>query len=138
MMTLFRVTGHVLTSLPFMLIAMGLYIASATVSSQDAFVGGVVLPSGQPFSVTLGAGTILIGIACLMLEVLKSTHTGTRGLIDQTLSVFLLGASGVAFLLLPAFGTVTFAILVALQLADVLLGTIVGIKVARRDIGLNA
>jgi hypothetical protein len=58
--------------------------------------------------------------------------------VDQTLSVFLLGGALVAFLIVPPFGTVTFALLVALQLADVLMGAIIGIKVARRDIGLNA
>jgi len=138
MFAVLRGTGHVLAAMPFLSIPMLLYMAAGQFGSHEALLYGGTLPSGSYVGVTAGAGLIFIGIACLMLEALKATHTGTRGLVDQTLSVFLLGGAGVAFLLIPAFGTVTFALLVALQLADVLMGAIIGIKVARRDIGLNA
>jgi hypothetical protein len=136
--TLLRGTGHTLVALPFMLIPMGFYMVARQFGQGDAMLYGGSLPSGAYFGLTAGGSLILIGIACLILEVLKATATGTRSLIDQTLSVFLLGAAGVAFLLVPAFGTIDWALLVALQLADVLLGTMVGIKTARRDFGLNA
>ncbi|HAH11516.1 MAG TPA: hypothetical protein DCL48_15590 [Alphaproteobacteria bacterium] len=136
--SVFRATGHVLGATPFLVIPMALYMLVGQFGSHEALLYGGKLPSGAYVGVSAGAGLILIGISCLLLEGLKSTHTGTRGLVDQTLSVFLLGGAGVAFLLLPAFGTITFALLVALQLADVLLGAIISVKVARRDIGLNA
>lgn len=138
MFAVLRGTGHVLAAMPFLSIPMLLYIAAGQFGSHEALLYGGTLPSGAHVGLTAGGGLILIGIACLMLEAIKATHTGTRSLVDQTLSVFLLGASGVAFLLMPAFGTVTWAILTALQLADVLLGAIIGIRTARRDIGLNA
>jgi hypothetical protein len=138
MLGLFRATGHVLAAMPFLAIPMVLYILAGQFGSHDALIYGARLPSEAYVGLTAGAGLVFIGIACLMLEALKATHTGTRGLVDQTLSVFLLGGAGVAFLLIPAFGTITFALLLALQLADVLMGAIIGIKVARRDIGLNA
>jgi hypothetical protein len=134
----FKAAGHVLAATPFLVIPMVLYIAAGQFGSHEALLYGGTLPSGAYVGLTAGAGLIFIGIACLMLEALKATHTGTRGLVDQTLSVFLLGGALVAFLIVPPFGTVTFALLVALQLADVLMGAIIGIKVARRDIGLNA
>jgi hypothetical protein len=134
----FRATGHVLAAMPFLIVPMILYVAAGQFGSHDALLYGGTLPSGSTIGLTAGGSLILIGIACLILEALKATHTGTRGLVDQTLSVFLLGGALVAFLLLPGFGTITFAILVAMQLADVLLGAIISVKVARRDIGLNA
>jgi hypothetical protein len=134
----FKATGHVLAATPFLVIPMGLYVLAGQFGSVDSLLYGGRLPSGATVGLTAGGSLILIGIACLILEGLKATHTGTRGLVDQTLSVFLLGGSGVAFLLVPAFGTVTWGILVAMQLADVLLGVIISVKVARRDIGLNA
>lgn len=138
MLGLFRATGHTLMAMPFMAIPMALYVLALQFSSADALLYGGTLPSGAHVGLTAGGSLILFGVAALILEALKATHTGTRGLVDQTLSVFLLGAAGVAFLLLPTFGTVTFAILTAMQLADVLMGVIIAVKVARRDIGLNA
>jgi hypothetical protein len=138
MLGLFRATGHVLAAIPFLAIPMVLYIFAGQFGSADALLYGGTLPSGAYVGVTAGASLVLIGIACLLLESLKATHTGTRGLVDQTLSVFLLGGALAAFLVVPAFGTITFALLLALQLADVLMGAIISIKVARRDIGLNA
>lgn len=136
--TVLRGTGHTLAAMPFLLIPMALYVVAGHFASHHTLLYGGTLPSGASVGLTAGGSLIFIAIACLILEVLKATATGTRSLIDQTLSVFLLGASGVAFLLVPAFGTIDWALLVALQLADVLLGTIVGIKTARRDFGLNA
>lgn len=136
--SMFRATGHVLMATPFLIIPMGLYMVAGMFASTDALIYGGSLPSGAHVGLTAGGALILLGIACLILETLKSTHTGTRGMVDQTLSLVLLVTSGIAFLLFPGFGTVTFGMLWAMQLADVLLGTIVGIKVARRDIGLNA
>lgn len=134
---IFRGTGHVLAAMPFLSIPMILYVVAGQFGSHEALLYGGSLPSGAYVGVTAGAGLILIGIACLLLESLKSTHTGTRGLVDQTLSIFLFGAAMVAFIIVPAFGTVTFALLLALQLADVLMGAIISVKVARRDIGLT-
>lgn len=136
--TVFRATGHVLGAMPFLVLPMGLYAVVGQLGSHEALLYGGALPSGVYVGVTAGAGLVLIGIACLMLEALKATHTGTRGMVDQTLSIFLLGGALVAFIIVPAFGTLTFAMLLALQLADVLMAAIIGIKVARRDIGLNA
>jgi hypothetical protein len=138
MIGLFKVTGHVLAAIPFLIVPMVLYVIAGQFGSADALLYGGTLPSGAYVPLTAGYGLILIGVACLMLEALKATHTGTRGLVDQTLSVFLFGAALVAFIIVPAFGSPTFGVLVALQLADVLLGAVIGIKVARRDIGLNA
>jgi hypothetical protein len=138
MLGLFRATGHVLAAMPFLAIPMVLYILAGQFGSADALLYGGTLPSGAYVGVTAGGSLILIGIACLIFEVMKATATGVRSLIDQTLSVFLLGAALVVFLLLPQFGSITWALLTALQLADVLLGAMVGIRTARRDIGLNA
>jgi hypothetical protein len=135
---LLRGTGHTLAATPFLIIPMVLYVAAGQFGSHEALLYGVQLPSGAYVPLTAGYSLILIGVACLMLEALKATHTGTRGLVDQTLSVFLLGGAGVLFIIVPAFGTPTFAVLCALQLADVLMGTVISVKVARRDIGLNA
>jgi hypothetical protein len=133
-----RGTGHTLAAMPFLVIPVALYILAGQFGSHEALLYGGQLPSGAYVGLTAGASLIMFGIACLLLEALKATHTGTRGLVDQTLSVFLLGGMLVAFLLLPAFGTITFALLTLLQLTDVLMGAIISVKVARRDFGLNA
>ena len=135
--TVFRGTGQLLLAMPYLVVPMLLYVVAGSFASPDALLIGGTLPSGSYVSLTAGGSLILFGVACLILEAIKSTHTGTRGLVDQTLSVFLLGGALMAFLLVPGFGSITFGILVAMQLADVLLGAIIGIKVARRDIGLN-
>lgn len=132
-----RGTGHTLIAMPFLIIPMGLYIVARQFGQGDAMLYGGALPSGAYFGLTAGGSLIFIGIACLILEVMKATATGVRSLVDQTLSVFLLGVCGVAFLLFPAFGTLDWLVLCTLQLADVLLGAMVGIRTARRDIGLS-
>jgi hypothetical protein len=136
--TVFRATGHTLAAMPFLVIPMILYVLAGQFGSADALLYGGKLPSGSYVSLSAGAGIVLIGIGCLLLEALKSTHTGTRGLVDQTLSVLLLGGALIGFIVIPQFGTATFAMLLALQFADVMMGVIISVKVARRDIGLNA
>lgn len=136
-LTIAKGTGHVLAALPFLVIPMVLYVVAGVVATPDALLYGGQLPSGANVGLTAGGSLILIGIACLILEVLKATATGVRSLVDQTLSVFLLGGALVVFLLVPQFGSLTWAILTALQLADVLLGAMVGIKTARRDFGVG-
>ena len=138
MLGLFRVTTNLALALPFMLLPMGLYILAGQFTAPDSLLYASTLPSGAAVGLTAGGSLILVGIACLMAETVKATHTGLRAMIDHVLSLGLFVAALIAFLLLPQFGTMTWGFLMALQFADVLLGAVIGIRTARRDIGLNA
>lgn len=134
---MFRGTGLVLTTAPLIGLPMLAYFFLAMIGRHDAILTSFKMPSGDILGVSLAGGLILFGVVMLILETIKATSTGARAMIDHTLSVMLLMAGFGLMLLVPGFGTQTFAILVLFQLADVVLGALVGIKTARRDFGFN-
>lgn len=129
-----RGTGLTLTFFPLMFFPM---LAYMFVPNPEVTLIERVMPSGTVTYFTWGDGILAFSVVMLALEMVKSTSTGSRGIADLVLSVFLLCGSMGWYLLLPGFGTSLFLILVLMQGLDVIAGTVVSVKVARRDIGLT-
>ncbi len=92
--------------------------------------------SGVNWELKVGDVLMLLAIAFLFLEVLKSTSTGTATIINHAVSMLLFIACLVLFLLGQDFATSTFFMLTVITLLDVLAGVVVTIIAARRDFGV--
>jgi hypothetical protein len=88
-----------------------------------------------PFHV--GDLILTLSIVLLALEVIKATYTRGSGLADQALSMIVFVIFLIEYLLVPAASTSLFFFLTLLSGVDVVAGSIVGIRTARRDIGFG-
>ena len=93
--------------------------------------------SGVNWAITNGEMLILLSIALLFMEILKSTSTGTATIVNHAISMVLFIICLVEFLLLPNFATSVFFIITIMTLLDVLAGVVVTIVSARRDFGVG-
>ena len=99
----------------------------------DADVFEVPMTSGVIWYITPGHG--LIGCALLMLffELIKSTGIGRAAVMNHAFSLILFIVCLVEFLLMPAFATSVFFLIMVMSLLDVMAGFMVTIAAARRD-----
>jgi hypothetical protein len=86
---------------------------------------------------TKGDALLLISIAVLFMEILKSTSTGTATIMNHAMSMLVFIVCLMLFLLHPNFATSTFFIITVMALLDVLAGVVVTIVSARRDFGVG-
>lgn len=93
--------------------------------------------SGVQWQLTNGDLLILIALALLFIEILKSTSTGTATIINHAVSMILFIVCLMQFLLMQNFATSTFFILTIMTLLDVLAGVVVTIVSARRDFAVG-
>lgn len=98
-----------------------------------SFRGG----SSQVWSFTWGDLILLVTMLLLFAELLKATYTSTASLLDHGLSMLVFIACLVEFLLVDAAFTSVFFLIMVASLIDVVAGYTIGIRVARRDIGLG-
>ena len=95
------------------------------------------MASGAALSVSLGDLLLAGSLVVLFVELLKSTTSQKAAIINHSLSMLLFIACLVEFLLLPAFATSTFFLLILMVLLDFLAGFIVTVISARRDIDFS-
>lgn len=150
-----------MSAFPLFLIPVAIYCAVALTTAGDPAVimqGGEVLSEkASPLMAILGetafkvpmiAGDIewvmtkgdallLISIAVLFMEILKSTSTGTATIMNHAMSMIVFIVCLMLFLLHPNFATSTFFIITVMALLDVLAGVVVTIVSARRDFGVG-
>ena len=132
------------TLFPLMIIPVVIYnilaLGGATLSTVesmrlrlDADVFEVPMTSGVIWYITPGHG--LIGCALLMLffELIKSTGIGRAAVMNHAFSLILFIVCLVEFLLMPAFATSVFFLIMVMSLLDVMAGFMVTIAAARRD-----
>ena len=79
----------------------------------------------------------MIGIIFLYFEVVKATNTGRDTLVDHVLSVGVLVACIVLFLLTSFAATSSFLILTLLSVVDVIGGFAITFAASRRDISIG-
>ena len=85
------------------------------------------------WELTGGDVLILLAVALLFMEILKSTSTGTATIMNHAVSMILFIICLVQFLLMANFATSVFFIIMVMTLLDVLAGVVVTIVSARRD-----
>lgn len=115
--------------------------AAQVLSPMMAILGGtlfsVPMISGDlVWIMTNGDALVVLSIAVLFMEILKSTSTGTATIMNHALSMIVFIVCLMLFLLHPNFATSVFFILTVMALLDVLAGVVVTIVSARRDFGV--
>jgi hypothetical protein len=103
--------------------------------STELFSIGML--SGGVFSMTLGDLMVLIGLAFLFIEILKSTRTSNISILDHELSTLVFVAFLVEFLLVKGAAHSVFFTLMVIALIDVLAGFAVSLRSAGRDVNLH-
>lgn len=97
----------------------------------------VPMITGASWSFTWGDLILLVTLLTLFAEVLKATYTSSASLVDHGLSMLVFIACGMEFLLVQRAATSVFFLVTTAALIDVIAGYTIGIRVARRDIGLG-
>jgi hypothetical protein len=100
-------------------------------------VAAVPLPSGGLLRIVFGDGVVLLSLVLFFVELLISTRPTRSSLVNHGLSMALFVLCLVLFLLVPAFGTMTFFLITLLTLIDVISGYSISIITARRDLTLE-
>ncbi|MFC7291607.1 hypothetical protein [Hirschia litorea] len=89
------------------------------------------------WAISSGDILLILGLAFLFMEVLKSTSTGAATIMNHAVSMLLFIVALVEFLLFKNFATSVFFILSIMCLLDVLAGVVVTIVSARRDFAVG-
>ncbi len=95
------------------------------------------MPSGGTWQLTLGDLMIVLSLALLFFEIMKSTRTSNASVVDHLLSVFVFVAFLVEFLLVPSASHSLFFILMAMAFLDILAGFTVSLRSAGRDVNFR-
>jgi hypothetical protein len=93
--------------------------------------------SGHTWEATTGDILVAFAILLLTLEILKSTRTGMRTIVDHVLSMILFVAMLVEFVVVKQAGTSTFFLLLMVSLVDIMGGFIVTLRAARHDLAIE-
>lgn len=151
------------SAFPLFVIPVGIYCLMAFTTSGEAIAipgleaGTFLTEKGSPLLATLsdrffaipmmggevewvmtkGDALLVLSIAVLFMEILKSTSTGTATIMNHGASMIVFIACLMLFLLHPNFATSVFFIITVMALLDVLAGVVVTIVSARRDFGVG-
>lgn len=94
--------------------------------------------SGGEWNVSFSDILLTIGLLLLFVEILKSTRTGNRAIMDHILSFVLFIVMLGEFMIIRVAATSTFFLLMVMSVVDVLAGFSVTIRAAQRDIGIES
>ena len=108
--------------------------ASKVIAQFDEPALTIGMASQAQWIVHWGDVLLLLALIMLFVELLKSTSTGTSAIFNHALSMLVFIVCLIEFLLIPAFATSTFFLIMIMSLLDVLAGVIVTIVSARRDV----
>jgi hypothetical protein len=93
--------------------------------------------SGADWIMTRSDLFLLAGLSLLFIEMITSTRSDKRTIINHGLSMGVFVVALLAFVTSAPFTTSTFFLLMIMTLIDVVAGFIITIRVARRDIGFG-
>lgn len=94
----------------------------------------IPMVSGEAWSLTAGDLLLVLALACLFFEVLKSTNTGRSSVVEHMVSTLLFVVCLIEFLLVGAAASSVFFILMMMTIFDVVAGFSVSITSAGRDV----
>ena len=103
----------------------------------DAVIFHLPMLSGQMWEANWSDLMVLFGVVCLFGEVLKSTNTSSRAIVNHILSTLVFIVYLVEFIVVGFAAQSVFFILMILALFDVLAGLTISIKAARRDLAVG-
>lgn len=120
--------------IPFILYNLGLAGTGATEGIWQNTLFSIPMMSGGVWSMSWADGLIVVALVLLFIEIIKSTRTSNRSIIDHLLSTFVFVAFLVEFLLARGAATSLFFTLMMIALVDVLAGFSVTIRASGRDV----
>jgi hypothetical protein len=97
----------------------------------------ITMVSGEQWIFSLGDLMVVFAIGCLFFEVLKSTSSSSRAIINHILSTIVFVVYLLEFILVGIAAHSVFFILMIISLFDVVAGFSITIKTASRDIALS-
>ena len=129
-----RNPGSWFTAIPLLAFVVGAYVAFAA-SGADFTLPRFEpsLPSGATWTISLGDMLVATALFLLFFEVLKSTRTSGKSVIDHSLSLIVFIVCLILFLVWPPSATSIFFVIMLVTLVDVIAGFSVTIRAARRD-----
>jgi hypothetical protein len=122
---------------PLLLVPFALYNIIAFITPGVGWttpVTTVHMMSGQDWVLTWEDLLLAFAILLLAVEIVKSTRMGMRSIVDHVLAMAIFIGMLVEFLLVQRAGTSTFFLLTMIGLVDVLVGFIVSIRGAQRQV----
>ncbi len=121
----------------FLLIVIDLLILLGKGEVMNSLLFKIKLMSGAIWFMTVGDLFVIVGLAFLFVEVLKSTRTSQAAIMDHILSTLVFIIFLIEFIMVKGAGTSTFFILALMSLFDVIAGFTVTITTARRDVTMD-
>lgn len=125
-----------LVGFPLLIVPLAIYNMIAFLTPGVAWtdrLATVPLVSGVAWTMTLGDGLIILALVVLFVEILKSTRSGVKSVVDHGLSTLVFIGALIELLVVKQAATSTFVLLVVICLFDVVGGYSVTIRTAQRD-----
>ena len=134
-----------LRAIPLIIIPFIIYnviaLLGGDVPADDIFrkpLFNLPMLSGARWTFSWSDLLILLTMALLFAELIKSTYTATSSLVDHGLSMLVFIACIVEFLIVPQAATSVFFFIMTATLVDVVAGFMIGIRTARRDLNIGS
>jgi hypothetical protein len=131
-----------LTAIPLTIVPLILFNAIGFAMGGNPWANELIhipLVSGVTWPVTIGDLMILLGLAMLFFETLRSARPARTSVItNHIISTILLIVYIVEFIVVPVAGDSLFFVLTAMALFDVVAGFTISIRTAQRDINFGA
>jgi hypothetical protein len=93
--------------------------------------------SGDVWNFTIGDFLIFLAMILLFVEIVKSTRTSSREIINHGLSMLTFVVALIEFITLKGFSTSAFFFILAFTLFDVVAGYTISIVAAEHDLGMG-
>jgi len=124
---------------PLLIVPVVIYALLALGGGVGILAHGVDIPmfSQDKWHFSLGDLLILAALVLLFVEIVKSTRTTSRQLINHGLSMVVFVIALVCFIALKGFATSTFFLILTMALFDVVAGYTISIVAAEHDLGVG-
>ena len=128
---------------PLMIVPLVIYnlVAFIFFGGRPDFWSGLVLHfnmvSGGAWEISWADIMLIGGLACLFVEILKSTRTGSSSVLEHMLSTVVFVLYLIEFLLVPSAASSAFFLLMLMSLIDLVAGFTVSITSAGRDVTMG-
>jgi hypothetical protein len=124
---------------PLLIVPVVIYAVLALGGGVGMLAHGVDIPMFSQDHWHFSIGDLLVTVALVLLfaEIVKSTRTTSRQLINHGLSMVVFVIALVCFIALKGFATSTFFLILTMALFDVVAGYTISIVAAEHDLGVG-
>jgi len=124
---------------PLLIVPVVIYATLVMGGGVGMLVHGVDIPmfSQDKWHFSLGDLLVLVALVLLFVEIVKSTRTTSRQLINHGLSMVVFVIALVCFIALKGFATSTFFLILTMALFDVVAVYTISIVAAEHDLGVG-